>query len=506
MAGPTSCSSRWSLLGGRPRGLSAVALALVAIPIGLLAFGSNQACTEPKVVVADPPIVIGATVDLTKQKDFGAGSQRVLRVAEQQLNAVGGVLGRRVVLDIRDDGGDGSLIGPIAADFIERGVAGFVGPSTTDALKNMHAAFRDARIPILTPFATSPEVPLLQDGKDRYLFRTSCAVEYQARAIARYALGGSFAPPGVVSPSEPEPKDSGAADADADGGEEPAPVADAGSQPPFRACTKMAVLFAEDAPGKGSATIESLRAEYSRFGGVLKDFIIKPGAATYAAEAASVIKAAEAGEVECQTLLMFAADGGKYMREFRSATEGQGAFSPTSFATFGFIRFYQQGFIEAGRVDAKNTNELSKVDGVLGAACNQERDTSPEWARFNALYRSQFPPAADAGNLPSPIPQIYDSVILLALAIEKAGNLDNRVAIRDALYEVSSPPGDSYGPGQLAEALNAVRSGRDIDYTGASGTFDIDDQGDTALEVILWKVSGNGFVSIPDLRPGDLRK
>ncbi len=477
-------------------------LSAVAVAIGLATLGANQACTDPKVVRSDKPIVIGATVDLTKQKDFGAGSQRVLRVAEQQLNAVGGILGRRVVLDIRDDGGDGSLIGGISADFIERGIAGFVGPSTTDALKVMHGAFRDAQIPILTPFATSPEVPLLQEGKDRYLFRTSCAVEYQARAIARYALGGSFAPPAGVKPVP----DAGTNDpdgGDADSGAEPV---DAGPPPSFSACRKMAVLYAEDAPGQGSATIESLRAEYSKYGGVIKDFIINPGAATYAADVAKVTQAAQTGAVECQTMLMFAADGGRYMREFRAATVGNDALSATRFPSFGFIRFYQQGFIEAGRVDAKNTNELSKVDGVLGAACNQERNTSPEWARFNALYNSQFPPPADAGSLPSPIPQIYDSVILLALAIEKAGRLEDRVGIRDALYEVSAPPGEAFGPGQLAEALEAVRNGRDIDYTGASGTFDIDDKGDTALEVIMWQVKGNGFVSIPGLDPGDLRK
>ena len=454
-------------------------------------------------VVRDEPIVIGATVDLTKQKDFGAGSQRVLRVAEQQINAVGGILGRRVVLDIRDDAGDSSLIGGIAEDFIKRGVAGFVGPSTTDALKAMHGPFRDAQIPILTPFATSPEVPLLQDGKDRYLFRTSCAIEPQARAIARYALGGSFAAPGTVTPPDSGTKDSGTSDGGdvADSG-----PPDAGPPPAFKPCTKMAVLYAEDAPGKGSATIESLRAEYTKFGGVIKDFIIKQGAATYAPEVNSVLQAAADGEVECQTMLMFPADGGRYMREFRTATDGNSAFSIASFPSYGFIRFYQQGFIEAGRVDAKNTNEQSKVEGVLGAACNQERDTSPEWARFSALYKSQFPPSGDAGNLPAPIPQIYDSVILLALAIEKAGGLEDRVAIRDALYEVSAPPGDAYGPGQLAEALDAVRNGREIDYTGAAGTFDIDDTGDTALEVIMWQVRGNGFVSIPGLRPADLQK
>lgn len=487
MARTSSLPGRLRSSGGTSRDLLRVGAVLVpALTIGLLLGGSNQACKEPITVPADPPIVIGATVDLTKQKDFGAGSQRVLRVAEQQLNAVGGIVGRRVVLDIRDDAGDDSLIRQIAADFIGRGVAGFIGPSTTFALEAVHETFKDAQIPILTPFATAPTVPLLQSGTDRYLFRTSCAVEYQSRAIARYALGGSFAPPGTP----PKPSDAGA---------------DAAAPQTFKPCTKMAAVFAEDAPGQGSATIESLKAEYSKFGGSIKEFIINPGAATYAADVAAVVAAAKAGKVACQALLMFPADGGKYMREFRSATDGDAAFSAESFMSFGFIRFYQQGFIEAARVDSKNTSELSKADGVLGAACNQERTTSPEWTRFRALYDSQFPPTAGADSLPAPIPQIYDSVILLALAVEAAGGLTDREAVRDALYEVSAPPGQAYGPGQLAEALDAVRNGRDIDYTGASGSFDIDDRGDTALEVIMWKVRDNGFVTLPGLRPGDLQ-
>ncbi len=478
---------------------------LPAVPLGLIALGSNEACVKHETVASDPPIIIGATVDLTKQKDFGAGSQRVLRVAEQQLNAVGGILGRRVVLDVRDDGGDNKLIAGIANDFISRGVAGFIGPSTTEALEVMHGLFKVAKIPILSPFTTSPKVPLLQTGMDRYVFRTSCAADYQARAIARYALGGSFSPPGtVMAQVDAGPQDSGVSDA-ASKPDASVPV-DAGTPPTFKACTKMAALFAEDAPGAGSATIDSLKAEYSKFGGVIKEFIIKPGAATYAADVAKVVAAKNAGEIECQTMLMFPADGGKYMRELRDATAMDPAFSAAKFRSFGFIRFYQQGFIEAGRVDPKNTNEVSKVDGVIGAACNQQRDTSPEWTRFSALYNSQFPPPADAGSLPSPIPQIYDSVILLALAIEKAGSLDDRVAIRDALFTVSAPPGEAYGPGQLAEALDAVRNGRDIDYNGAAGTFDIDGNGDTALEVILFQVSGNGFVTLPNLRPSDLRQ
>ena len=44
---------------------------LPAIPLGLLALGSNEACVKHETVTSDAPIIIGATVDLTKQKDFG---------------------------------------------------------------------------------------------------------------------------------------------------------------------------------------------------------------------------------------------------------------------------------------------------------------------------------------------------------------------------------------------------------------------------------------------------
>jgi ABC-type branched-subunit amino acid transport system substrate-binding protein len=168
MAFRSSSALRRTLAAVREGGALRTALLLVpAIPLGLALFGTNQACTEKTTVVGDPPIIIGATVDLTRQKDFGAGSQRVLRVAEQHLNAIGGILGRRVILDVRDDGGDDKSIASIGDDFIKRGVAGFVGPSTTDALEAMHAAFKDAKIPIMAPFATSPRVPRLQEVRNR---------------------------------------------------------------------------------------------------------------------------------------------------------------------------------------------------------------------------------------------------------------------------------------------------------------------------------------------------
>lgn len=95
-------------------------------------------------------------------------------------------------------------------------------------------------------------------------------------------------------------------------------------------------------------------------------------------------------------------------------------------------------------------------------------------------FRAYAPLATDAGLDPSVAftPQSYDSVFLLALAIEQAGSTDP-AAIRAALREVSGEPGKMILPGQWAEAKAAIAAGEAINYMGASGVIEFDPAGDT---------------------------
>ena len=83
----------------------------------------------------------------------------------------------------------------------------------------------------------------------------------------------------------------------------------------------------------------------------------------------------------------------------------------------------------------------------------------------------------------------YDAVILLALAIEKAGEAKGP-AIRDAIREVANPPGESVGPGPegLRRALELLRDGVDINYEGAAGPHDFDQFGDVITPIEVWKI------------------
>ncbi len=73
----------------------------------------------------------------------------------------------------------------------------------------------------------------------------------------------------------------------------------------------------------------------------------------------------------------------------------------------------------------------------------------------------------------------YDVAFLMALAIEKAGSAD-RGSISAALREVANAPGMVIRPGEWAKAREAIAAGEDINYEGASGAIEFDENGDVA--------------------------
>ncbi len=85
---------------------------------------------------------------------------------------------------------------------------------------------------------------------------------------------------------------------------------------------------------------------------------------------------------------------------------------------------------------------------------------------FNQWYAKVFnhQPLANANYA-------YDSVMVLALAIEKAGSTDPN-AIADATTQVTNPPGQKVS--DWATALAALKAGTKINYEGASGPMDYD--------------------------------
>jgi branched-chain amino acid transport system substrate-binding protein len=113
---------------------------------------------------------------------------------------------------------------------------------------------------------------------------------------------------------------------------------------------------------------------------------------------------------------------------------------------------------------------------------------------FNEAYRSQF------GELPPKpyIAEAYDALVLIGLAIQKAGKAEGP-AIRDNLRFVANAPGEKVGPGLegIKKALDLLRQGRDIHYQGASGIVGFDDKGDpTSGAIEVWKIENGQIVTV----------
>ena len=149
-------------------------------------------------------------------------------------------------------------------------------------------------------------------------------------------------------------------------------------------------------------------------------------------------------------------------------------------------------------VDATKSPELMEavgwdvLEGTLGTAAGSPKTDAQ--VTFNKSYADAF----GIGEPTHPYSgETYDAVVLIALAAAKAGNTTDATAIRDALRSIANPPGAVVGPGVdgIKQALMLIADGKDINYEGAGGTVDFDDNGDVVGPIEIWKVEGGEIKS-----------
>lgn len=135
------------------------------------------------------------------------------------------------------------------------------------------------------------------------------------------------------------------------------------------------------------------------------------------------------------------------------------------------------------------------LEGTFGTA-PQAATESAAYETFSKAYNEKF------GEVP-PKPYIdtsYDAVMLLAMAIEQAGSTEGP-AVRDALRQVANAPGTEINPGEWEKAVTAIENGEDIDYTGASGNLEFDQQGDVGGSFAHWAIENGEIVTVEVFSP-----
>jgi len=143
-----------------------------------------------------------------------------------------------------------------------------------------------------------------------------------------------------------------------------------------------------------------------------------------------------------------------------------------------------------------NTNFAS---GITGAAPAKNEGTVPSassganFDAFKASFTSTYGQAPLTGNFDE---HYYDAVYLAVLAIEAAGKTDG-TSIATHLQAVSSGTGTKYAASEFVQALADIDSGKAINYDGASGPVDFDQNGDVVAPYDIWQVQQpNNTISV----------
>lgn len=91
------------------------------------------------------------------------------------------------------------------------------------------------------------------------------------------------------------------------------------------------------------------------------------------------------------------------------------------------------------------------------------------------------------------VPHTYDAAVLLMLAAE-AADANTGEGIKSKIRDVAGGPGTEVT--DVCQALEAIRKGEDINYQGASGNVDIDENGDVIGDYDTWAVEPTGSLKV----------
>ncbi|MFS8856681.1 ABC transporter substrate-binding protein [Synechococcus sp. H55.7] len=403
---------------------AAAALTAAALATTLLPGTAQQA--------AQTPVKIGALLSLTGDlQAYGENCLKGIKLALDQINAAGGILGSPAQVVEADD----QTSAQPAIDAAQRlvnvekvaGIIGALGSGITIPVATTVTAPNE--IPQISPASTAPTITTLEDSD--FLFRTVPSDAFQGVALAQVTREENL--------------------------------------------ERLAVIYINNDYGKGLA--DSFKAAFEKQGGkITKAVPYDPGKASYRSELTQL----KEGDPQALVLIGYPENGVVILRQ---------ALEEGLFDRFVFTDGMRSPDL-AAQVGA------DKLEGSIGTSPQALTD-SKAYQIFADAYKAAY------GELP-PTPYIdtaYDAAFLLALAIQKAGSTDG-TAVRDALRQVANPPGTEILPGEWAKAVELLKQGEDINYTGASGSLDFDEKGDVAGTFAHWTFQGGKVVDLKVFEPG----
>lgn len=115
---------------------------------------------------------------------------------------------------------------------------------------------------------------------------------------------------------------------------------------------------------------------------------------------------------------------------------------------------------------------------------------------FNAAFQEAYD--SEPGTFSA---NSYDAVMLAALAAAAGGDTDGQT-IQENLQAVSSG-GEEVLPSDICDGLEMAAEGEDINYEGAAGSQDFDENGDVTSQYQLWEFSGDELAEVDIISPAE---
>jgi ABC-type branched-subunit amino acid transport system substrate-binding protein len=196
-----------------------------------------------------------------------------------------------------------------------------------------------------------------------------------------------------------------------------------------------------------------------------------------------------------------------YNSEARQIVSG----NPAGWVIIDFPETYQKvgpALVRAGGWDPEKTfitdglasSDLPKnagreaTEGMRGTAPGSP-ETGKASEAFDKLYTDAPGPERQTFDA-----QNFDAVMLCYLAAVAAGSTDGEDMAAE-LQDLTGPGGDKYTWQELPEAIEALQNGDDIDWEGASGPINLNDDGDPTAGVYDVYRYRNGKVDVFDELP-----
>ncbi len=413
--------------GSGSKVLWAVIAVLIVIVIVVLAAafaGLFSPAAAPK-----PQLRLGVLLSQTGAlSQYGPGDTKGAKLAVDQINLAGGVLGQPIILFVEDDQTDATATVAAATKLISvNHVNAIVGAQFSGgSIPTVSSVAKKAFVPMVSPSATSPALSNLS-LTGGYFFRTAPSDALQGVVAADYLFMNLS----------------------------------------YRYVN---IIARDDSYGRGLAGV--VNSKFTALGGhVNTTVIIDPTHTNFDTDLTTLFST----NPQAVYFVGFPGEGIVVMSNWQAGLSSNTGWNRPWIFSEGLK---SQAFIDQLHDPSVNVD----VTKILGTA-----PVSP----FGAIYDSfvaQYK-ANNSGQTPVLYADYtYDAVYLIALAAQKAGSV-NGTAIRDQLRAVSEAPGTVIKPGQWATALSALGAGGDVNWEGAAGSEDFDANGDVRGSYEVWGVN-----------------